>query len=180
MKQIVLARQIGLVVRRKRQKLGMTQQQLADAAGVSRGFIIRLEKGVSVAVYPEKLLEVLAELDLSLWVADTGDEDGACGSLAGGDETERRDARDGRIACGIAGEHDASDEAVVYGGAGGAGGESRERSRCGRGGKHVADVDIPPLQINPALLKPFKLRRKTLASDREGSEPRSAREEACE
>lgn len=41
MRRIILAGQIGLAVRRKRQKLGMTQQQLADAAGEASALSMR-------------------------------------------------------------------------------------------------------------------------------------------
>lgn len=68
MKKITSARQIGQVIRKKRTALGLTQQQLADVAHVSRGFINRIEKGASTAVYPDKLLDVLKALDLSLLI----------------------------------------------------------------------------------------------------------------
>lgn len=68
MKKITSARQIGQVIRKKRTALGLSQQQLADAAHVSRGFINRIEKGASTAVYPDKLLDVLKALSLSLLV----------------------------------------------------------------------------------------------------------------
>lgn len=63
---ITSARQIGQAIRAKRKALSLTQQQLADAANVSRGFIARIEKGAAVAVYPQKLLDVMDVLDLTL------------------------------------------------------------------------------------------------------------------
>ena len=68
MEQIQRARQIGANVRDERVRQGLTQQQLADVAGVSRGFIARLEKGAATAIYPEKLLDVLHALGLSLFL----------------------------------------------------------------------------------------------------------------
>lgn len=73
MKKITSARQIGQVIRKKRTALGLSQQQLADAAHVSRGFINRIEKGASTAVYPDKLLDVLKALSLSLLVEGQND-----------------------------------------------------------------------------------------------------------
>lgn len=69
MKNINLARQLGQAARSRRRELGLTQQQLADAAGVSRGFVVRLERGDSVAMYPQKLIDLLHALGLDLLVA---------------------------------------------------------------------------------------------------------------
>lgn len=71
MRTISSSRQIGQVIRDKREKLSMTQQQLADAAGVSRGFISRIEKGASIAVYPDKLLDVLKTMGLTMQITDS-------------------------------------------------------------------------------------------------------------
>lgn len=70
MKTITTARQIGQAIRENRLAHAMTQQQLADAAGVSRGFISRIEKGASTAVYPEKLLNVLAAVGLIMQIGE--------------------------------------------------------------------------------------------------------------
>lgn len=67
-RRIDLPRQIGQEVRKHRKSRGMTQQQLAESAGVSRGFVARLERGSAEAVFPQKLLDVLDALDLSLFV----------------------------------------------------------------------------------------------------------------
>lgn len=66
MSEIATPRQIGAVIREERQRKGLTQQQLADRAGVSRGFVNRLEKGSAAAVYPEKLFAVLSALGLRM------------------------------------------------------------------------------------------------------------------
>lgn len=68
MAKIETARQIGAIIRSERSRQKLTQQQLADAADVSRALISRLEKGAATALYPEKLLAVLRALGLSLFV----------------------------------------------------------------------------------------------------------------
>ncbi|MDO4291453.1 MAG: helix-turn-helix domain-containing protein [Eggerthellaceae bacterium] len=70
MQEIRTARQIGAAVRNRRKELSITQQHLADAANVSRGFVNRLEKGAATAVYPDKLIDVLSTVGLSLYVTD--------------------------------------------------------------------------------------------------------------
>lgn len=63
---IEIPRMIGQVTKARREELGLTQQQLADAADVSRPFINRLEKGTAVAIYPEKLFYVLDALGITM------------------------------------------------------------------------------------------------------------------
>lgn len=69
--QIETARQIGAAVRKERKRQGLTQQQLANVADVSRALISRLEKGAATALYPEKLLAVLDAVGLSLFIGDS-------------------------------------------------------------------------------------------------------------
>jgi y4mF family transcriptional regulator len=57
--------QIGVLVRKRRKSLGMTQGELADLAGVSQRFIYDLERGkASVAL--DRVLAVLATLGLRI------------------------------------------------------------------------------------------------------------------
>lgn len=63
---IEIPRMIGQATKARREELGLTQQQLADAAGVSRPFINRLEKGAATAIYPEKLFSVLDTLGITM------------------------------------------------------------------------------------------------------------------
>lgn len=56
---------IGSVVRESRRNVGMTQEALAERAGVSRGWLVRLERGLD---NPEAapLMRVLRALDIEL------------------------------------------------------------------------------------------------------------------
>ena len=65
-KVIEIPRMIGQVTRTRREELGATQQELADAAGVSRGFVNRLEAGAATSLYPEKLFAVLDALGITM------------------------------------------------------------------------------------------------------------------
>lgn len=56
---------LGPVVRDARQRAGYTQTALAEAAGVSRGWLIRFEAGLRNAE-PATVFRVLALLDLDL------------------------------------------------------------------------------------------------------------------
>lgn len=73
MKEISTPRQIGAAIRGERLRKGLTQQQLADLSGVSRGFVNRLEKGSAAAVYPDKLLAVLAAVGLRMLLVGIGE-----------------------------------------------------------------------------------------------------------
>ncbi|MGN9802360.1 helix-turn-helix domain-containing protein [Micromonospora sp. L32] len=63
-----LATQIAAILRRERGARSLTQQELADLAGVSQGAVARVERGERVPSVP--LIErLLAAFDLQLAVA---------------------------------------------------------------------------------------------------------------
>lgn len=64
--QIVNARDLGLVVRERRRRLGKTQAQLATAAAVSRRWLSDLERGKPTAEFG-LVLRTLAALGLALF-----------------------------------------------------------------------------------------------------------------
>lgn len=59
---------IGERVRKARKELGLTQQQLADRAGVSRLTLLRLEAGRLRDLRYGLLLRLLNEVNLDLWL----------------------------------------------------------------------------------------------------------------
>lgn len=60
------SRQIGHLVRIQRKKMGLTQKQLANAAGVSERLISALELGDAPGIQLDKLLKILSIVDLEL------------------------------------------------------------------------------------------------------------------
>lgn len=58
-------RQLGAAITQRRRDLKLTQQQLADQAGVSRSWLIRLENGHGGAQL-RQVLSVLAALNLAI------------------------------------------------------------------------------------------------------------------
>lgn len=61
---------IGAIVREHRRRAGLTQADLAQRAGVSRGWLVRLESGHPAADTPT-VFKVLRALDLELVVRPT-------------------------------------------------------------------------------------------------------------
>lgn len=59
-------RDLGAAVRRARRAAGLSQQALADRAGVSRQWLSRLESGKGPAAEMGKVLDVLAALGLAV------------------------------------------------------------------------------------------------------------------
>ena len=70
--------QVGAVVRRLRHQRDWSQQELANAAGVSRVFVSQLENGKSRAEL-RLVLGVLQVLDASVVVVEAPDDRGASG-----------------------------------------------------------------------------------------------------
>lgn len=63
--------QIGAATRSARRRAGLTQQQLAERAGVSRRWLIALESGHSERAELGKVLDTLDTLGLDLTVSTT-------------------------------------------------------------------------------------------------------------
>ena len=63
---LTTVRDLGAAVRAARRDAGLSQQVLADRAGVPRQWLSRLETGSNPAAELRKLLDVLAALGLAL------------------------------------------------------------------------------------------------------------------
>lgn len=75
MRTVHTARELGAAVRHRRESRGLTQQDLANAAGVSRETLLAFESG-KPGVSLGRVFNVLSALDLSLHVDEaTGGED---------------------------------------------------------------------------------------------------------
>ena len=86
--RIVIPRMMSYPVRERREELGLTQDELASRAGVSRQFILRLEAGKAPGVSVDKLMRVLDQLDLALFVGVAG---------SNGDRFEEVDISDAEV-----------------------------------------------------------------------------------
>lgn len=71
---MVDALEIGYAIKDRRAELGMTQAQLAEAAGVSKRCLWSLELGQNPGVQLDKLTAVLGALGLELAVGNPSDE----------------------------------------------------------------------------------------------------------
>ncbi|WP_431836331.1 helix-turn-helix transcriptional regulator [Cellulomonas sp. Y8] len=67
--------QLGLAVRRVRDRRGLSQAELAARAGVSRQWVIAVEQGRTNGLEVGLLMRVLDALDASLTVRDDLDEE---------------------------------------------------------------------------------------------------------
>ncbi|HEX4058117.1 MAG TPA: helix-turn-helix domain-containing protein [Galbitalea sp.] len=62
-------RELGGLVRDRRERLGLTQQEVADRASVTREWLLRFENG-KATVPVSRVLDVLAALDLVVEVSE--------------------------------------------------------------------------------------------------------------
>ena len=93
---MVDALEIGYAIKDRRAELGMTQAQLAEAAGVSKRCLWSLELGQNPGVQLDKLTAVLGALGLELTVGNPSDEPQA-EQLGIGEPTARDDAPAGAL-----------------------------------------------------------------------------------
>ena len=73
MRYITIPRQIAYPLRQRRKDLGMTQDDLARAAGVSRQLVNKAEAGLAPGIGFDRLLRMLDALGLSLAVISPND-----------------------------------------------------------------------------------------------------------
>lgn len=71
------ALEIGYAVKDRRALLGLTQAQVAEAAGVSKRCLWSIELGRNSGVQLDKLIAVLGVLGLDLQIIDAGAQTGA-------------------------------------------------------------------------------------------------------
>lgn len=93
---MVDALEIGYAIKDRRAELGMTQAQLAEAAGVSKHCLWSLELGQNPGVQLDKLTAVLGALGLELTVGNPSDEPQAK-QLGVGGPAARDDASTGAL-----------------------------------------------------------------------------------
>lgn len=93
---MVDALEIGYAIKDRRAELGVTQAQLAEAAGVSKRCLWSLELGQNPGVQLDKLTAVLGALGLGLAVGNPSDEPQAEQSGIGG-PAARNDASPGAL-----------------------------------------------------------------------------------
>ena len=75
MDYVTAPRQIAYPIRQRRKDLGMTQEDLARAASVSRQLVNKAEAGLAPGIGLDRLLRMLDALGLSLAVVSPSDAD---------------------------------------------------------------------------------------------------------
>ena len=66
---------LGRAVTALRRYRGLTQAELADRAGVSRAWVVNVEKGRTFGLEVGRLMRVLDELDAGLAVVDHAEDE---------------------------------------------------------------------------------------------------------
>ncbi len=67
---ITQEKELGAAVRSRRDEAGLTQSQLAERAGVSRGFLVDLERGQRPRAELFRVLAVIKALDAAVTLVD--------------------------------------------------------------------------------------------------------------
>lgn len=67
--------QLGAALRERRERAGMTQGRLAERAGVSRAFVIDLERGRRPRAELGRVLSVMRALDAAITLVDDDHRD---------------------------------------------------------------------------------------------------------
>lgn len=67
--------QLGAALRERRERAGMTQGRLAERAGVSRAFIIDLERGRRPRAELGRVLSIMRALDAAIMLVDDDHRD---------------------------------------------------------------------------------------------------------
>ncbi len=67
--------QLGAALRERRERAGLTQGRLAERAGVSRAFVIDLERGRRPRAELHRVLAVMRALDAAITLADNQHRD---------------------------------------------------------------------------------------------------------
>ena len=70
---VTIPRQAGGVIRKARQEKSLTQEELAERAGVSTRLISSIELGDNPGIQLNKLISILCALDLSLYIGNAED-----------------------------------------------------------------------------------------------------------
>lgn len=94
---MVDALEIGYAIKDRRAELGMTQAQLAEAAGVSKRCLWSLELGQNPGVQLDKLTAVLGALGLGLELTVGNPSDEPQAQLGIGEPAARDDAPAGAL-----------------------------------------------------------------------------------
>jgi transcriptional regulator with XRE-family HTH domain len=63
---------LGEIIRRRREELGLTQPELAEKAGISRPYVVQLERGYRLPSH-RVMLRIFSALSLSLQIEESAE-----------------------------------------------------------------------------------------------------------